>query len=71
MPYAAACFSLPEGSKIAPAAYAQNRKNTSISTANIGIKIRSDHVIYPKNDGIFIPFSSDMERTIKLGAFPM
>lgn len=26
---------------------------------------------YPKNPGMFIPASSDMERTMKLGAFPI
>ena len=30
-----------------------------------------DHAIYPKKDGIWIPFSSAMDLTMKLGAFPM
>ena len=38
---------------------------------NTGTSIHSDHRIYPKNDGIWIPFSSEIAFTIKLGAFPI
>ena len=31
----------------------------------------SDHTIYPKNDGIRTPFSSDIDFTMKFGAFPI
>ena len=47
------------------------KKNTSISIKNTGIKIHSDQPIYPKKDGIRIPFSSEIDFTIKFGAFPM
>ena len=47
------------------------KKNTSISIINTGIKNVSDHAIYPKNDGIRTPFSSDIDFTIKFGAFPI
>ena len=47
------------------------RKKISISIKNTGIRQLSDQSIYPKKDGILIPFSSAMERTIKFGALPI
>ena len=37
----------------------------------MGIKIQNDQTIYPKNEGIFILFSSAIALTIKLGALPI
>ena len=47
------------------------RKKISISIKNTGIRQLSDQNIYPKKDGILIPFSSAIERTIKFGALPI
>jgi len=41
------------------------------SIINNGIKYLRDCRIYPKKEGILIPFSSDMDFTIKLGALPI
>ena len=39
---------------------------------NSGVKIGTDHLIkYPKNEGISIPEDSEIDLTIKLGAFPI
>lgn len=36
------------------------------------MRIGTDHLKrYPKNDGILIPEDSDIDFTIKFGAFPM
>jgi hypothetical protein len=47
------------------------KKNTNISIINTGTRNATDHSIYPKNDGIFTPFSSEIAFTIKFGAFPI
>ena len=47
------------------------KKKITISIKNTGIRQLMDQNIYPKNDGILIPFSSAIERTIKFGALPM
>ena len=47
------------------------KKKISISIKNTGIRQLNDQSIYPKNDGILIPFSSAIERTIKFGALPI
>ena len=36
-----------------------------------GTKIARDHPIYPKKEGIRIPFSSEIDFTIKFGALPI
>ncbi len=39
---------------------------------NSGVKIGTDHLKkYPKNEGISIPEDSEIDLTIKLGAFPI
>ena len=46
-------------------------KNIIVSSKNKGIRIVADHAMYPKKLGILIPFSSAIDRTMKLGALPM
>jgi len=36
-----------------------------------GMRMQIDHAMYPKNEGIFTLFSSQMDFTMKLGAFPI
>ena len=38
---------------------------------NTGTRNAREQSIYPKKEGIFTPFSSEMDFTIKFGAFPM
>jgi hypothetical protein len=39
---------------------------------NVGIKNTSEYFnMYPKKLGIGVPASSEMDRTMKFGAFPM
>ena len=33
--------------------------------------MQTDHFMYPKKDGMRMPFSSDMDFTMKFGALPM
>ena len=47
------------------------KKNINISIINTGIRNRSDQVIYPKKDGMRIPFSSAIDFTMKFGALPI
>ena len=47
------------------------KKKINISIKNTGIRQLSDQSMYPKKDGILIPFSSAMERTMKFGALPI
>ena len=54
-----------------PCIFPYPRKKISVSIKNTGIRQLNDHTIYPKKDGILIPFSSAMERTMKFGAFPI
>lgn len=51
--------------------YKYYKKKINISIKNTGIKQLIDQSIYPKKDGILIPFSSAIERTMKFGALPM
>ena len=55
----------------ARARFAYNRKNTTVSTMNSGMRIAHDQPIYPKNVGIFTFARSAMDFTMKLGALPM
>lgn len=43
----------------------------NVSNRNTGTSTISDHPIYRKNDGIWIPFSSAIAFTMKFGAFPI
>ena len=47
------------------------KKNTRVSMINTGTKDTIDHNKYLKKDGIRTPFSSEMDFTIKFGAFPI
>jgi len=38
---------------------------------NTGTRKQMDHAIYPKKDGMLIPFSSESVLTIKFGALPI
>jgi hypothetical protein len=43
-----------------------------VTITKLGIKNNSEYLrIYPKKLGIGVPASSAMDRTMKLGAFPM
>ena len=47
------------------------RKKIRVSRMKMGMRHRRAQNIYPKKEGMWMPFSSEMDLTMKLGALPM